>query len=36
MGYEPQMTKEDIKKIYHQFSSSFAIRPFDDVLGFMI
>jgi len=33
MGYEPQMTKEDIKKLYHQFSSSFATRPFDDVLG---
>lgn len=33
MDYAPQMTKEDIKKLYHQFASSFAMLPFDDVLG---
>ena len=33
MGYEPQMTKEDIKKLYHKLSSSFARLPFEDVLG---
>lgn len=33
MGYSPQMTKEDIKRLYQQFSSSFATQPFDDVLG---
>ena len=33
MGYAPQMTKEDIKKLYHRLSSSFSTRPFDDVLG---
>lgn len=32
MGYEPQMTKEDIKKLYHNLSSSFARLPFEDVL----
>lgn len=33
MGYAPQMTKEDIRKLYHRLSSGFAVRPFDDVLG---
>ena len=33
MGYAPQMTKEDIKKLYHRLSSAFAAQPFDDVLG---
>ena len=32
MGYEPQMTKEDIKKIYHRLSSNFANKTFYDVL----
>lgn len=32
MGYSPQMTKEDIKRLYHRISSSFATDPFDDVL----
>lgn len=32
MGYSPQMTKEDIKKLYHQISSSFASENFEDVL----
>ncbi|OPX83525.1 MAG: HTH-type transcriptional regulator Xre [Pelotomaculum sp. PtaB.Bin104] len=33
MGYAPQMTKEDIKKLYHRLSSAFATQPFDDVFG---
>lgn len=33
MDYSPQMSKEDIKKLYHQLSSSFASDPFDEVLS---
>lgn len=33
MGYTPQMTKEDIKKLYHRLTSAFASEPFDDVLA---
>lgn len=33
MDYSPQMTKEDIKKLYHQISSSFAKEPFDEVMN---
>lgn len=32
MGYEPQMTKEDIRKLYLSLSADFAARPFDEVL----
>lgn len=32
MGYSPQMSKEDIKKLYHQISSSFASENFEDVI----
>lgn len=32
MGYEPQMSKEDIRKIYAKLSSDFASEPFDEVL----
>jgi len=32
MGYAPQMTKEDIKTLYHRLASDFASEPFDDVL----
>ncbi|MFA7672803.1 MAG: helix-turn-helix transcriptional regulator [Clostridia bacterium] len=32
MGYEPQMTKEDIRKLYNSLSSDFATRPLDEVL----
>ncbi len=32
MDYAPQMTKEDIKKLYHHMSSSFAMEPFDQVM----
>lgn len=33
MGYEPQMTKEDIRKLYHKLSADFAAKPFDEVLN---
>lgn len=32
MGYSPQMTKEDIQKLYHRISASFARDNFEDVL----
>ncbi len=33
IGYSPQMTKEDIKKLYHRLSSDFSSQPFDIVLA---
>ena len=33
MGYEPQMNKEDIRKLYLSLSSDFTVKPFDEVLG---
>ncbi|MPW24368.1 helix-turn-helix domain-containing protein [Alkalibaculum sp. M08DMB] len=33
IGYSPQMTKEDIKKLYHRLSSNFSSRPFDETLA---
>lgn len=32
MGYEPQMSKEDIRKWHLRLSADFASRPFDEVL----
>lgn len=32
MGYEPQMTKEDIRKLYLRLSADFVEKPFDEVL----
>ncbi len=32
MGYEPQMTKEDIRKLYLSLSADFATKPFDEVM----
>lgn len=32
MDYKPQMTKEDIRKLYRQYSKEFTKDPFDDVL----
>ena len=32
MGYSPQMTKEDIKKLYNRLSFSFATNQFGDTL----
>ena len=31
MGYEPQMTREDIRRLYKRLSSDFAEKPFDEV-----
>lgn len=31
IGYEPQMTKEDINKLYHKLAADFAEKPFDEV-----
>ena len=32
MGYTPQMTKEDIRKLYHRLASQFATVPFDEII----
>lgn len=32
MGYEPQITNEDIRKLYRQLSIAFASQPFDEVM----
>ncbi|HEK9102958.1 helix-turn-helix transcriptional regulator [Bacillus pfraonensis] len=32
MGYAPQMTQDDIKKLYHKLASDFAEEPFDEVI----
>ena len=31
MGYEPQMTKEDIRKLYRQLAIEFSSLPIDTV-----
>lgn len=33
MGYEPQMEKGDIKRLYHRLSEDFSSKPFDEVLA---
>ena len=33
MDYEPQMIKEDIRKLYLKLSADFASKPFDEVMG---
>ena len=33
IGYEPQMEKEEIKKLYLRLSKDFSVLPFDDVLA---
>lgn len=33
MDYEPQMSKEDIRKLYLSLSTDFTVKPFDEVLG---
>lgn len=33
LGYEPQMTKEQIRKKYQYFRTQFGVRDFDDVIG---
>lgn len=32
VGYAPQMTEEDIKKLYHRLVSDFNEKPFDEVI----
>lgn len=32
MDYKPQMTKEDIKKLYHRLAKEFTEKAFDEVL----
>ncbi|MCI5901803.1 MAG: helix-turn-helix domain-containing protein [Blautia sp.] len=32
MGYEPQMSKEDIRKLYLSLSCDFAEKPFEEVM----
>lgn len=32
IDYKPQMTKDDIHKLYRRLSSEFATEPFDDVI----
>lgn len=32
MGYEPQMTKEDIRKLYRELCRDFSEKPFDTVI----
>ena len=32
MDYKPQMTKEDIRKLYRRLSADFAAKPFDTVI----
>lgn len=32
LGYSPQLTKEDIKKIYNRLSNEFAEKPFEEVI----
>lgn len=33
IGYSPQMTREDIRKLYHRLSSDFSSKPFEQVLS---
>ncbi|GAA6396209.1 helix-turn-helix domain-containing protein [Solibaculum mannosilyticum] len=32
MGYQPQMTKSDIRKLYRQLCLDFSTKPFDEVV----
>ena len=32
LGYSPQLTNEDIKKMYNKLSHEFAAKPFDEVM----
>ena len=32
MGYEPQMCKEDIRKLYLRLSCDFSVKPFEEVM----
>lgn len=32
LNYQPQLDKEQIKKLYHQLSNDFAVKPYEEVL----
>lgn len=32
MGYQPQMSKEEIRKVYRQLAERFAMQPFQEVM----
>jgi transcriptional regulator with XRE-family HTH domain len=32
IGYSPQLTKDDIRKLYHHLSEKFSSQPFDEVI----
>ncbi|MEA4894127.1 MAG: helix-turn-helix transcriptional regulator [Oscillospiraceae bacterium] len=32
MDYKPQMTKEEIRKLYRNLSADFTLKPFDEVM----
>lgn len=32
LDYQPQMSKEDIRKLYRRLSADFAVKPFDEVI----
>ncbi|MGI6422613.1 MAG: helix-turn-helix domain-containing protein [Syntrophomonadaceae bacterium] len=32
LGYSPQMSREEIKKVYQEFSHDFAVKPFEEVI----
>lgn len=34
MGYEPQLTKEGIRRLYRTLSREFSEKPFDEVTGY--
>ena len=33
LGYEPQMTEDDIRKLYKELAIEFTQQPFDEVMG---
>ncbi|MDD5018624.1 MAG: transcriptional regulator, partial [Eubacteriales bacterium] len=33
LGYEPQMSKQDVKQLYRKLVKEFAAKPFEDVYG---
>ena len=32
LGYQPQLSREEIRRIYHTLAGDFSERPFDDVM----
>lgn len=32
IGYEPQMVKEDIAKLYHKLAKDFTVKPFEEMM----